>query len=142
MRETVPSAASGRKEARMYKRIVAVVLSAMLLVAVSGPTLAPAAKIFKTKVTITQGDNSNFHGKVKSRKRACKKGRKVTLQRKTTYQSTFHSIGFDRSNKRGKWKVNTTPVSQASYRAKVKKKRLRHHRGICERARSRVIVAP
>ena len=126
----------------MYKRIVAVILSAMLVLAVVGPTLAPAAKRFKTKVTITQGDNTNFHGKVKSRKAKCRKGRKVTLQRKTTYQSSFKSIGSDKSNRKGKWKVNTKPVSQASYRAKVKKKRLRHHKGVCKGAKSRVIVAP
>jgi hypothetical protein len=126
----------------MYKRIVAVVLSAMLVLAVVGPTLAPAAKIFKTKVTITQGDNTNFHGKVKSKKKACRKGRIVKLQRHTTYQTTFRTIGRDKSNRRGKWKVHTTPISQASYRAKVKKKRLKHHKGICKKAKSRVIVAP
>ena len=126
----------------MYKRIVAVILSAMLLLAVVGPALAPAAKSFKTRVTIAQGDNTNFHGRVKSKKKACIKRRSVTLQRKTTYQSSFHSIGHTRSRKTGKWKVKTHPISQASYRAKVKKKRLRHHKGVCKSAKSRVIVAP
>ena len=126
----------------MYKRIVAVILSAMLLLAVVGPTLAPAAKSFKTRVTIAQGDNTNFHGRVKSKKKACIRKRKVTLQRKTTYQSSFHAIGSTRSKRNGKWKVNTKPVSQASYRAKVAKKKLRHHKGICKAAKSRTIVAP
>jgi hypothetical protein len=126
----------------MYKRIVAVVLSAMLVLAVVGPTLAPAAKSFKTKISIVQGDNTNFHGKVKSKKGACKKKRKVTLQRHTPYQSSFKSIGSTKSNKKGKWKVNTAVVSQDSYRAKVKKKKLAHHKGVCKGKTSKTIVAP
>lgn len=124
----------------MNKRIVAVLLSAMLALALLGPGVATAGKSFKTKVTIAE--NPDFHGKVKSKKRACIKKRKVKLQRKTQYEQSFTTIGSTKSKRNGKWKVSTSPISNAAYRAKVTKKKLRHHKGTCRRATSRIIVIP
>src|SRR3954463_1364573 len=118
----------------MNKRIVAVLLSAMLALGLLGPGVATAGKSFKTKVTINR--SPDFHGKVKSKKAACKKKRKVKLQKKGTYQQSFNTIGSTRSKRHGKWKILTNAQSGASYRAKVTKKKLRHHKGKCRPATS------
>jgi len=122
----------------MYKRIVAVLLSAMLALAVLGPGVATAGKSFKTKVTIAR--SPDFHGKVKSKKKACIKKRKVTLQVKTTYQTTFHTIGSTKSKNNGKWKRSANAISGASYRVKVKKKTKSNF--VCRKATSPQIHIP
>ncbi len=127
----------------MTKRIVALLLSALLALSLLGPSYAPGAvPKFKTKITIFQGDASNFHGKVRSKKAACRKHRKVKLQRDDPYTPAgFSTIGSTRSNRKGKWKVLTTPISGDKYRARVLKKKLKHHKGICKARTSRVITA-
>jgi ABC-type glycerol-3-phosphate transport system substrate-binding protein len=127
----------------MTKRVVALFLAAMLAVAVVSAGVAVGARSFKTKVTIVQGDASNFHGKVKSKKAACKKKRKVKLQHKGVYDppGTFHTIGTTKSNKRGNWRVATTPISGDAYRAKVTKKKLSGGRGTCKPKTSTAIIA-
>jgi len=72
----------------------------------------------KTTTTIVKGSN-NFHGKLGSPSSACLNNRKVNLQRKTIYQSSFSTIGSDQSSTTGVWQVNTNPISGASYRASV-----------------------
>ena len=128
----------------MTKRIVALVLSALLALSLLGPGFATGAKAppkFKTRISIHQGDGTNFHGRVRSKKAACKKRRKVRLQHKGTYDPKFTTIRRTRSNRKGKWRVNITPVPGDKYRAKVLRKRLKHHRGICKAGTSRTITA-
>ncbi|HMC06564.1 MAG TPA: hypothetical protein VKG89_04120 [Solirubrobacterales bacterium] len=126
----------------MTKRLVALFLAIALALAVvsSGFAAGSASKAFKTKVTIVQGDGTDFHGKVKSKKAACKKKRKVTLQIMTTYQSSFHTLGAVKSKRNGNWKRPTTVQSGAQYRAKVKKKTL-HNGDKCKAKTSRVVTA-
>ena len=142
--ERSPSASTSEGGLEMTKRVVALFLAVTLAVAVVSAGVAVGAKSFKTKVTIVQGDSSNFHGKVKSKKAACKKKRKVKLQEQGVYPnppSSFHTIGKTKSNKRGKWKVATAPVSGDHYRAKVAKKKLPNNKGKCKPATSKVITA-
>ncbi len=74
-----------------------------------------------SSVSIVQGGSTNFHGTVTSVS-ACKSNRTVSLQRKTIYDTTFHTLAADATSSTGVWQVNTSVVSGASYRASVSAK--------------------
>jgi hypothetical protein len=79
--------------------------------------VSPTTTAHKSAVTIQQGA-TNFHGVVNSVP-ACEPNRRVNLQRKTIYQSSFSTIGSDTTSSTGFWVVGTNPISGASYRSVV-----------------------
>jgi hypothetical protein len=129
----------------MAKRIVALVLSALLALSLLGPSYAPGAlKKFTTKVTIVQDDGTGFHGRVKSKNDACRVHRTVKLQHRHPgpYNPTsFATIKTVQTNNKGKWKAKVSVISGDQYRAVAPKKKLPHHKGICEKGVSKTITA-
>ena len=79
-------------------------------------------KAHKTKVTIVPL-TSSFIGKVFSYQ-PCVGHRRVLLQRKGSHGKTFGTIGADRANKDGEWRVNKTAVHGSSYRAMARAKQV------------------
>ena len=119
----------------MRFKTVAALLIAMLCVA-STALVAQAAKTkYKTNVTISHtGDayGSTFKGKVKSQKKACKKNRKVTVKR--VRSGSDQKIGSTKSNKKGKWRVDTAPAQNGKYYAVAKKKSKNNY--VCKKGKS------
>src|SRR4051812_27915102 len=106
-------------------RIAAIVLIAALVVAAIGGGFAAAStKKFPTKVTINFSGSpygDSFFGKVKSQKKKCKKGRKVTVFRQKP--GTDAKFGSDKSNNKGKYNVDPGKnAASGNYYSKAKKK--------------------
>jgi hypothetical protein len=67
---------------------------------------------------------TELSGVVNSPHAACRGGRKVMLQRKTSAQDSFTNIGSDTSAAAGAYSVHTNPVLNAQYRTTVLAKKL------------------
>jgi hypothetical protein len=119
----------------------------MLVIGV-GVGLAPAhTKKFNTRVTIhfdasPYGDS--FFGKVKSKKHACEKNRKVKVFRRQPGPDAQFD-GSDQSDNQGDWRITNGTAAPGNYYAKAKKKVLKNnnkHKHVCKRGRSRTISVP
>ena len=133
-------------------RIVAFALIAALGFGVIGATAAKPKKV-SSKVTIAFDPQkssdpydpyaqSSFEGRVKSKKRKCKKGRRVTVK-----EIGAGKVGTAKTGRKGKYDVSAGDVLEpgeyeefSTFYAQVKKKR--KGKAICKKAKSRIIVAP
>ena len=128
------------------KKLLALTLAGALLATalVTGPALGAGVKKFDTTVTINFSQSTysaKFFGKVKSDKNACKKDRKVLVFHKTN--SGKVKVGSDKSNDRGRWRLNVggTPPP-GDYFAKAKKKLLNGGDVVCKSDKSPTISVP
>ena len=109
----------------------AVVAFGMVLIGAITAGEVSAATPVETSVTILNGNGERFTGRVTSPKKACMKGRKVTLYRKSTARRNYGYPGYEvvgrattRSN--GNWKVDASEEAflKGNYRAFVAAKRV------------------
>jgi hypothetical protein len=113
----------------MAARLSALLIAA-LVVALLPATLAAGASN-STRIVVSLKTPA-FHGKLKSAKSACARGRKVKLFRKKPGPDKL--LGIDRSNAKAKWSI---PIGKrlisGSYYAKAPAK------GSCRAAKSKVL---
>jgi hypothetical protein len=134
-------------------RIAVFALVAVLAVSMVGGGFAGAATVkkFPTSVTINfvAGDAyhaDKFKGKVKSRKKACRRHRKVTVLRKKPGPDAKY--GSDFTNRKGKYVVtrgDATHARAGKYYAKAKKKVKVKSNGtkiVCKKGKSKTITVP
>jgi hypothetical protein len=129
-------------------KVSRVFIASMIAVFAIGATVATAhtAK-YRTRVTIhfSGGPYGNsFFGKVKSRKAACVRHRKVKVFRqKPGADKQFGTTST--SDTAGNWNVTNGNASPGDYYAKAKRKVLKHnanHFHVCKRGRSATISVP
>jgi hypothetical protein len=102
------------------------------------PALALAEDRFGSRVSIkvhglAVGSPDDLHGKVKSSREACERGRRVKVLRRHGGTTTVY--GRDRTNADGEWRfVPGGAVPNGHYRAVARRKEIAA--GICRRARS------
>jgi hypothetical protein len=114
------------------KRRSAVAAFGIALVAVTAAGEATAATPIRTSVTILNGNGERFTGKVSSPKKACLRGRRVTLYMKSIGRRSYGYPGYEavgrtttRSN--GTWEVKRgaeEAFQEGDYRAFVAAKRV------------------
>ena len=127
------------------KKLIAVALAGALLATslVAGPALGAAPKKVTTHATInftTSTYSAAFKGKVKSKKAACRKKRKVVVIRK---DNPNVKIASTKSNKKGKWHTDLGGTPPAGdYFAKEKKKKIKHGTVVCKKGKSPTISVP
>jgi hypothetical protein len=104
------------------KRLTAGVTA--LAIAVAAPAAAPgqAGDTVKSKVKITKLSASGGSGKVKSKSKKCRRGRKVALKFVGEYGDV--TIGTDKTDKHGAWSVKKRLTERGIYFASVKKKQV------------------
>jgi hypothetical protein len=107
------------------------VLLALALLLALLPAGSAAAARYSTKVIVSLKTPA-FHGKLKSRKSACAKNRRVKLFRKKRGRDRL--LGTDKSNAKTKWSIRIRLKSGASYYAKAPAK------GNCKAAKSKVLT--
>jgi hypothetical protein len=95
-----------RKHGIRISTALAVVASLALVVP------ATAGQPVKAKLKITEVSATGAKGTLKSKKLKCQKRRKVALKLQGEYSST--RVGTDKTNRRGRWKVNAT-LQQGEY---------------------------
>jgi hypothetical protein len=117
------------------KKLCAAILIAALAVVVADTALAGAAgktRKIRTRVTVSL-HGTTFSGKVKAKKAACRKHRKVTV---------FHGsnrVGATKSSSHGSWKVRAGgSLAKGNYYAKVSKRR--HAKLLCKKAKSKKVT--
>lgn len=121
------------------KRKIAALTMAASLALVPLET-ANAHNFNATSTTTIKFFKRKFHGKVKSPRRQCLKGRKITVFRKKP--GPDKRIGSGTSIGGGHWKVNKKPDKGKKYYAKVKKRRVKKHGHShrCKPGRSRTVT--
>jgi hypothetical protein len=102
------------------KRLTAAV--AALAIAVAAPAAAPAqaGESVKSKVKITKLNAKGASGKVKSKSKKCRKGRKVALKFVGEYGDV--RIGSTKTDGKGAWSVKKSLPDRGIYFATVKEK--------------------
>jgi hypothetical protein len=130
-------------------RVAIYVTAAILVVAAVGAGVATAhKKKIKSTVTIQWSDNDDpydatgetFSGDVGSKKKKCRKGRQVTVK-----EQGGVSVGTDKTNKQGHYRIVVGNADSGAYFAKVKKKVIKKnqkHKHVCKKARSDTISVP
>ena len=109
---------------RGKRRIVALTMAASLALV---PLETGNAHNYNVSSTSTiKFFKRKFHGKVKSSRLQCLKGRKVVVF-KNRRQGPDRRIGAGRSIGGGHWKVPKRPVEGKTYYARVKKRRVKRH---------------
>ena len=109
----------------------AVVAIGMVLVAVIASAEVSAATPVKTSVTILNGNGERFTGRVTSPKKACMKGRRVTLYVATRSLGNygypgFEAVGSASTKSNGNWEVRASEAFlEGDYRAFVAAKRVK-----------------
>ncbi len=109
----------------------AVVAIGMVLVAVIASAEVSAATPVKTSVTILNGNGERFTGRVTSPKKACMKGRRVTLYVATSGLRNygypgFEAVGSASTKSNGNWEVRASEAFlEGDYRAFVATKRVK-----------------
>ncbi len=125
------------------KRLSLIALALVACLAIGSASLAvagPGLTKVKTKVTLAYTSvgpppygQSNFHGKVKSKKRVCRKGRKVRVKN----VDTGTIFGKAKTNKKGRYFISAgSGAPKGTYVAKVKKKKLKKKGIVCKKAKS------
>jgi hypothetical protein len=117
--------------------IVAVIgLGTAVAVAKEKIKVETSVSLFK-KLSLPPGPSPSFQGEVKAKKKACEKGRTVTVSNGSGYK-----LGPDKTNNRGRYKiffsVHSTPLTP--FTAKVRKMRITKDSGntiVCKAARSK-----
>lgn len=112
------------------KRRSAVVAFGVVLVGVIAAGEVYAATPVKTSVTIVNANGEKFTGRVTSPKKACLKGRKVTLYmalgaRRNYGYPGFEAVGKATTRSNGNWEVKASEAFlEGNYRAYVAPKRV------------------
>ena len=124
-------------------RVAIHVAVAILVVGAVGLGAATAhEKKIKSIVTLNFSGGlygEGFSGKVSSKKKKCRQGRKVRVRRDGTV------VGTDVTNKRGKYHVGNANPPPGTYVAKAKKKVIKknaNHKHVCKKATSVPVVVP
>src|SRR5262245_46445851 len=111
----------------------AVAAFGIALVAVTVAGQAAAATPITTSVKILNGNGERFTGKVSSPKKACLKGRRVTLYMKNTARRNYgypgyQAVGSTTTRSNGTWEVKRRAeeaFQEGDYRAYVAAKRVK-----------------
>ncbi len=123
-----------------HRRVALIVGAAIATAAVAAiPALATNVVKIDSKVRISHRAPA-FHGKVKSDNNGCESNRKVKMFRRQ--HGPDELLGHDRTDRRGKWKVEVDPLSSGAYYARVKR-RAEGAAGtifVCRRDRSKTVV--
>jgi hypothetical protein len=94
-----------------------------------GATLAGARKQrnkWPSKVSLSHPSSTVFQGKVKSKLRACRAQRLVTLNYTDPQTGQTQPLMIDRTNKKGRYTMTlTTPAYPGGYQAQVAKEKIR-----------------
>jgi hypothetical protein len=97
----------------------------------AGTGMASASAPVKTTVTITSTSATLFTGKVGSPKKACAKGRKITLYRQMTAREGYagypgyEPVGTDTTDASGNWEVTASNAFlEGDYRVAVAAKKV------------------
>ena len=119
---------------RTTSRSIALACLAIMITCLAGVALAVTS--FDTSLTISfsRASGGQFSGRVKSPKHACIVDRKVTVYRKRSGRDP--AVGSDRSNAKGRWRVNPARVAAGNYYAKTAAIQLQSGAGRCSAARS------
>jgi basic membrane lipoprotein Med (substrate-binding protein (PBP1-ABC) superfamily) len=125
------------------KKLLIAILAVIACLAI-GAVGASGADSTKTKVTIHfnggSGDYGKFYGRVKSKKAACERHRKVVVKRKQPGKDAKYGSTF--SDNDGRWEISaTSPVTPGKYYAVAKKKVLNNGH-VCKKGRSGTITVP
>ena len=124
-------------ERRGKRKIAALAMAASL--ALVPLESAGAHNYVANSTTTIKFFKRKFHGKVKSPRRQCLKGRKITVFRQKP--GADKRIGSGTSIGGGHWKVAKKPDQGKKYYAKVKKRRVKRHGHShrCKAGRSRTV---
>ena len=134
----------------MIKKFLALTAIAALCVSLAAvASAAPQVKKVKTRVTLsfvngntypyTPYGQDKFQGKVKSKKKVCKKRRKVVLKRNGV------STGLrTRSDKKGNYSITVGNAAAGTYTTIAKKKKVRRNgtKIVCKKGTSNPVVVP
>jgi hypothetical protein len=105
----------------------------VVLVGMIATGVVSAATPVKTSVTIVNANGERFTGRVTSPKKACVKGRKITLyvyiatsgRRNLAGYGGYEAVGKATTNASGNWEVEASEVFlEGDYRASVASKRV------------------
>ena len=127
------------KRARMFKRVRgSLVTSAVFALAIGAVGVADAGnnKRVKTKLVKTEIGPEGASGKVKSKQKACVKGRKVIVKGPAPFaptsgaagSATMVKIGTDKTNRKGRWNVSAPTggsLNAGKYKSQVKKRKVK-----------------
>jgi hypothetical protein len=113
------------------KRRSAVAFGILLIVAVAAAEVSAATTPVKSSVTILNGNGERFTGRVTSPKKACMKGRRVTLyiatggRRDDAGHPGFEAVGRATTKSNGNWEIRASEAFlEGDYRAFVAAKRV------------------
>jgi hypothetical protein len=113
------------------KRRSAVVAFGMVLVGVIAAAEVSAATPVKTSVTILNANGERFTGRVTSPKKACVKGRRITLYMKISARRNyggypgFEAVGRATTKSNGNWEAEASEAFlEGDYRVFVAAKRV------------------
>jgi hypothetical protein len=122
---------------RSLSLVAVVVASGAILGTMTGTAGAAKATPVKSTVKITSTSATKFTGKVTSSKKACEKGRKVTLYRQTSARLLgadgpdypgYEPLGTATTNASGNWEADAangfSEFLEGTYRASVAPKRV------------------
>ena len=125
---------------KAHRRVPLILGAAIATAAVAAiPALASNVVRIDSKVRISHRAPA-FHGKVRSDNNGCESNRKVKMFRRQ--HGPDQLLGHDRTDRRGKWKVEVDPLSSGAYYARVKR-RAEGAAGtifVCRRDRSKTVV--
>ena len=125
---------------KAHRRVPLILGAAIATAAVAAiPALASNVVRIDSKVRISHRAPA-FHGKVRSDNNGCESNRKVKMFRRQ--HGPDELLGHDRTDHRGKWKVEVDPLSSGAYYARVKR-RAEGAAGtifVCSRDRSKTVV--
>ena len=97
-------------------------LAALAVIALPAlPALAGGTQVVKIPSRVRVADHPPaFHGRVRSPRHACEVHRIVKMFRKESGPDVF--LGKDRTDRRGRWEVDVSPLVSGAYYAKVRRR--------------------
>jgi hypothetical protein len=104
----------------------------MVVGAIAAGAVSAATTPVKTSVTILNGNGERFTGRVTSPKKACIKGRKITLYMETASArrnyggyAGYEAVGKATTKSNGNWEIEASQAFlEGNYRASVAAKRV------------------
>jgi hypothetical protein len=116
----------------MKRRSAVVAVGMVLIGVIAAGVVSAAASPVKTSVSILNGNGERFTGRVTSPKKACIKGRKVTLYMETGSArrnyggyAGYEAVGKATTKSNGNWEIEASQAFlEGNYRASVAAKRV------------------